>query len=645
MARPYKQRFHQYLIAASSSYADSVAGVEDILRGHDFGVFRQSATLVNDLWRDPRIGAVMDTRLSAIMGAPSSFKPASKKTRARKVAELYGGADGTLGKWQSVMTPAVAKEIMLWGLTLGVGIGQIIWDRSEPGVWKPRVEAWTPHDLRWDFVRDTFVMQTKEGEVVLPRPDESPHGDGQWVVWCPYGVRYGWRFALVRSLALLYIARRWNFRDWARYSERHGKAIIVGEVPSGADKTEKDEFYEDMQGINDEAVVIAPKNADGQGFGVSLVEATARTWETFQALKAAVDGDIAILVLGQNLTTEVSGGSLAAAKVQNLVRIDRALMDSSIGPALSEQVVWHDVLFNIGEPEKLAPRWEINVGPEEDKAAEAAKILAIGTAVNALKAASNRVDIVALLERFGVPLLDESDVEEEDPTADAETDANGDQVVVNPAAEPTDGDAPKIEIELTPSTLGSIITVNEARRVKGLGELITPAGVRDPDGDLTISQFEASRAAIISTVENAKDGVADTAPPEAKPVLDDKLSVTLAQAKAIMRSRAALAPHSCNDHKPRKRGARRASLSASTDADYAVDLEDEAIERGADALAPTHEAILSILDTATSYEDAKKKIAEKYKGLNATALQRVIARTRILASLAGRYAATKGVAR
>lgn len=38
--------------------------------------------------------------------------------------------------------------------------------------------------------------------------------------------------------------------------------------------------------------------------------------------------------------------------------------------------------------------------------------------------------------------------------------------------------------------MGKIVTVNEARAEAGLGELMNPDGTPNPDGNLTISQFE-----------------------------------------------------------------------------------------------------------------------------------------------------------
>ena len=55
--------------------------------------------------------------------------------------------------------------------------------------------------------------------------------------------------------------------------------------------------------------------------------------------------------------------------------------------------------------------------------------------------------------------------------------------------------APTSRIELTGTDLASIVTVNEARTQDGLGVLLKPDGTPDPDGKLTVAEFNAKRSA------------------------------------------------------------------------------------------------------------------------------------------------------
>lgn len=58
-----------------------------------------------------------------------------------------------------------------------------------------------------------------------------------------------------------------------------------------------------------------------------------------------------------------------------------------------------------------------------------------------------------------------------------------------------EGDGGDGKIELAPTDMAKIITVNEARANIGLGKLMLPGGGEDPDGSLTMAEFEAKKKA------------------------------------------------------------------------------------------------------------------------------------------------------
>lgn len=50
-------------------------------------------------------------------------------------------------------------------------------------------------------------------------------------------------------------------------------------------------------------------------------------------------------------------------------------------------------------------------------------------------------------------------------------------------------------VELAPTDVAKIVTVNEARVGQGLGPLLLPEGTPDPDGGLSVSEFFEKKAA------------------------------------------------------------------------------------------------------------------------------------------------------
>lgn len=99
-------------------------------------------------------------------------------------------------------------------------------------------------------------------------------------------------------------------------------------------------------------------------------------------------------------------------------------------------------------------------------------------------------------------------------------------------------------IELAPATVAVVLSVNEGRASQGLGPLLLPDGSPDPDGSISIAEYEAK-----SKSTGEVTGEAQTAPPASSPVLsgqesqntddEDSLSgepLTLAAARELAQS-------------------------------------------------------------------------------------------------------------
>jgi phage gp29-like protein len=429
VAPPTRQiSFHDVPITTIAG-VDSVGGINGVLAAHDMGYLQSSAMLWDAMRRDDRISGVTRTRVGALVAAPLEIKPANTKAKAARIAKLLAGdGEDEHGLWERICPPDVIKSLSGWGNALGFGLAEIVWrtdadmndwTKISPGVeytsnrsslgWLPRLRVWHPQFVYFDYAERRFMVIAREGVIPLPRIDEHPEGDGKWVVWTPYGYQYGWLEALVRPLAMKYLMRQWNYRDWARSNERQGMATFGAEVPAGAPESVKDEFVARIRNLGSDAVLELPQlEGEEGGFNLKMIESTTRNWETFKEFKSQLDVDIAVAVLGQNLTTEVQGGSRAAAQVQNLVRIDKAIEDAGIADCIRQQVLTWWCLYNFGDPE-LAPRPEYQVEPPTDELAENSALKMLGDALTSLKAATAPIDVRTILDRAGVPLITEEE--------------------------------------------------------------------------------------------------------------------------------------------------------------------------------------------------------------------------------------------
>lgn len=476
MARPDRTQFLSLPLQVGGRF-DQVPDVRGAIDALDMGQFRNAALLSDVMLKDDRIQGVLKTRVGALISSPVEMEPGMDRARARRYAREIGGTEGEPGLWHDICPNSAIGDVVRWGIMVGVGLAQIVWYRTADR-WTPRLIPWHPQFLRWDDWSARFKLQTlNAGEIDLPRIDETPEGDSRWLLWCPYGYRYGWLNSAVRWLADKYVMRGWTYRDWARYCEVHGLPKMAAFVPAGAVKEDADAFMTDLVDGHGEQVIKLPVGEGGReaGWGVQMLEATARTYDAFRLFKEALDTDIAVGLLGQNLTTEAQGGGLGGgeAKTHNIIRIDKALEDAGVDQALHQQLFTHDARFNYAD-DAIAPRPKHCVEPAEDEGKEADALGKVGLAALQLAEANPKTDIDALFERFGIPMR------------------TPEELAAEASAGITDA------LSLTPSAQGAIVTVNEARRSIGLGPMTTPTGAEDPDGYLSIAEYQVKHADIIA---------------------------------------------------------------------------------------------------------------------------------------------------
>lgn len=415
MARPQVRSYRNIPVLTGGRRVDKVSQVDRIILQHDLGDFSRSAILVDELMMDDRIMGLTRQRVAALQSAPIKFVRTGETPAHTEAAELLGDKDGQPGLWREMIAPDAQASLMKWGWFLGIGLAQICW-RTEEDAWTPWLRVWHPQFIRWDMTRRRFLVQTLDGEVVLPRPDEQPEGDGEWFLFCPYGVEDGWKDGLVRAIARKYVSRSWAERDWDRHGEKLGLGILKAKTPPNAKDPDVKKFFRSLQNLHSETVVELPQggvDANGKqqpGYDVELEEATALTWQSFDKRKGGIDVDLAVLLTGQNLMAQVDGGSLAAAGMHGLVRQDIAVSDAEIGPKLGKAVVSHWALHKYGD-RKVAPIPTYEVLPQSDEKAEAETLKTLAEGVEILKRAEPTVDIVAILKSKEVPMLEGADAE------------------------------------------------------------------------------------------------------------------------------------------------------------------------------------------------------------------------------------------
>lgn len=159
---------------------------------------------IADLWEsmlgDDRISGALEQRVLASEGMPLNFVGSP---RAVKKLEAL---------WAKLMTPGLRAEVFRWGM--GTGIAPVYvrdWVDGEP----EGVEVWHPRWLRYYWWERRWKIQCLSGLVDM---GSQP---GRWYLFCPFGqpLSRPWVTGLWYSTATWWLAKAYAIPDMANYGQ------------------------------------------------------------------------------------------------------------------------------------------------------------------------------------------------------------------------------------------------------------------------------------------------------------------------------------------------------------------------------------------------------------------------------------------
>lgn len=356
----------------------TIAEVRAALRLHALGDFSRSALLVDTMGEDDCIPGLLEKLVDAVLGCEFRLDPVDKPNRqlSKQIASQLGPL------WWDMFPEGELDEFMRWYRMLGAAVAVLDWVRTANS-WKARLRVLHPQYLRWDDTRKVWIYQAREGEF------EVNPGDGTWLLISD-GQR-GWMRGLVRPCAVPWVTKHLTIRDWSRYNEKHGLPIIKAYAPAIADEGDRDEFWEDLQGLYSETVAQLPTHLDDNGakFDLDLLEAKDQSWQTFPQQIDRSDRRFTILFLGGNQSTEVNAGTgtNASAKQHANELDDKATaLAKRVSTALRVQGLWPVVAVTYAAAVFEVTPWPVwDTEPPEDTKAEAQDQEAFGKAIKAVQ--------------------------------------------------------------------------------------------------------------------------------------------------------------------------------------------------------------------------------------------------------------------
>ena len=589
MSKPSLDTFAQPSIRRVTTWVPSMVRLAESRA--DAGDLVLAADLVEELFSDDRIGAVVDTMCDDLLGRSLEFTKGLGRRSGAAVKALDAGEDWWLGCPEHEL-----KAILQWGRVLGICPWQNRWAFREDGVNRvlPYIEQWHPRHLRYDLEAKTETPWRLDLGHGRTMPITS--GDGKWGLYTPFGATRPWVKGAWRGLARWYMLKLFALQDWPLYSERHGGGYLMGVAPEGLSEKLRKELAEDIDSLVANGSITLPF-----GFDLKIVESTANTYETFVKQIEMADRGFAIALLGHNLTTEAgtTGGTNAAAKAQaDGPGLGRTRSNAeTLSTALHQHTLTWWAEYNFGD-RKLAPWPSWDVEPSKDLDARATTLGKLGDAIKKLADAGLQVDAVALAEEFDLPLADVVD-----------------------ATPP--GAIFGYHLEY------GVLTLNELRARLGLPPIAggdePPKPVADPGAS--------------SPQKPAKPPAADGKPSDGTPPADaDPAAPADGQPPADPQ-----APAGKSFDAPARRAATSVPRGLLNGQLYVDAVADHATESDAAHRGLALSELAADIEAAESYDDLRSRLRERFKRMSPDAFARIMERALILSELAGRRSIAEDV--
>ncbi|MDA8168670.1 MAG: DUF935 family protein [Nitrospiraceae bacterium] len=310
--------------------------------------------LYEELLYDPQVRACLQTRKLAVVGREWEVVPGGGAPEDARIADFVKEA-------LLAFDFDSARTALLSAVVLGFKTAEIMWEYSEGSVWIREMAGRASSRFRFDAAGNLRLLTPGNMFYGGPVPERkfqvfryggengSPYGDGlgaslYWPVW-------------FKKNAL---------RFWMVFAEKFGSPTVIGKYPPGTPREHQDALMGALEAIQQESAIKIPET-----MRIELLEAQrSGAVNTYDTLCAFLNGEIAKLLLGQTLTTEIGQtGSYAASRTHNEVRMDYIKADADLlSGALNRQLVRWLVDFNFPAPRPASryPKLWIRQSGEED---------------------------------------------------------------------------------------------------------------------------------------------------------------------------------------------------------------------------------------------------------------------------------------
>lgn len=308
-------------------------------------------TIYTELLSDAHLGGCVTSRKAGVRSLEWEIDRGKAKSRqAKDIQKVFADLD----------IDRIIGEILNAPL-FGYQPLEIAWSRAEGTeghiypedvVGKP--QRWfvfnEQNELRFLTKENTSGEQLPERKFLLARHEPT------------YANPYG--FASLSRCFWPVTFKKGGFKFWVMFAEKYGMPFLVGKHPRGAGKSETDALADMLTQMIQDAIAVIP---DDSSVEIMTVEGRA-SGDIYNKLIEACKGEMSIAMLGQNLTTQVQGGSYAATESHMEVRKDITDGDKKIVQQTFNTLIRWVYEWNYSERVSAYPKFIMYEEEDVDKA-------------------------------------------------------------------------------------------------------------------------------------------------------------------------------------------------------------------------------------------------------------------------------------
>lgn len=300
--------------------------------GRDIEVYEQ-------LRNDSRVAAVVQSRKSAVL--------MQKWEVSGPRSEFY---TDVFSKYKMHQNISKILDAVLYGYQ----INEIMWDKIGPYivpvdlVSKP--QRWFKFDIDNNLrfltkSNQTIGVKVPSTKFIVASNDASYDN--------PYGI------PALSGVFWPVSFRKSGLKWWLTFIEKYGMPWTKAKAPQGTKEEEIESMADTLANMVQDAVCVYPDD-----YEVEIIEANKQSSsQSFKMFMDFCNLEIAMSILGTNLTTEVAGGSYAASQTHQEVRFDLTESDTKIVEDAFNRLIEITEMINFGKQKETA---KFNLYREED---------------------------------------------------------------------------------------------------------------------------------------------------------------------------------------------------------------------------------------------------------------------------------------